>query len=194
MCCYLHRRLTCSRLAAAVSDRFPSAGNMFMYLGMKIQARSCSKRQLNNKAAATSRQHSTGIKGSEMRPGQWSLLHAVVPAMLIRVGYRCTASSTRNRESAPGSPNPRGAHSHPKSSHGCRPLRMQELLRNATTPFSSFPHLAHTRPRGPATAPGAACSNGPLPMGHVLLLHHVPAAALPPGQPPHPFRLSSPVQ
>lgn len=94
------------------------------------------------------------------------------PPLLIRVGTRCTASSTRNRLSAPGSPSPRGAHSHPPSSHGCRPLRMQELLRNATTPFLPPPHI---RPRGPATAPGGVMlHHGPLPMdGPWDVLHQV---------------------
>lgn len=72
-----------------------------------------------------------------------------------------TGPSTRNRESAPGSPNPRGAHSHPDRVIGCRLLQMQELPRNATTPFSCPPPPPQFRPRGPATAPGhGSTSNG----------------------------------
>lgn len=60
--CYLHTPLAFLRLAALVSDRFPSAADT---LGLKrayalngsLVTKSCKARQC------------TGIKGSEMRPG-----------------------------------------------------------------------------------------------------------------------------
>lgn len=79
------------------------------------------------------------------------------------------------------------------SSHGCRPLRMQELLRNATTPLFFPP--PHIRPRGPATAPGGGVMlhHGPLPMDHVL--HQVLRRPYQnTTQPSIPSVLSSPVQ
>lgn len=177
--------MTSSRLSAVVSERFPSAGKHTW-----IQARSCSERQLNNgdpPDQTSSDQHRH--QGLRNEAGTPSFSTRWFPPLLIRVGSRCTASSTRNRLSAPGSPSPRGAHSHPPSSHGCRPLRMQELLRNATTPF--LPTTSHpakgsrdgTRGRDAAPWP---TSNGPcLAPKSDALPEHYPAI---------PSVLSSPVQ
>lgn len=102
--------------------------------------------------------------------------------------FESTGSSTRNRESAPGSPNPRGAHSHPDRVIGCRLLQMQELLRNATTPFSSHHHLLTPGQGVPRWRPASA----PLTMGDGSCL--APEPVRPTTAPPNPFRPSTPAQ
>lgn len=111
-----HLTMTSSRLAAVVSERFPSAGKHTW-----IRARSFSERQLNNGRCPQTRPEQTkqdqhrhqGLRNEAGTPS-FSTRWFPPPghSLLIRVGSRCIASSTRNRLSAPGSPSPRGAHSH----------------------------------------------------------------------------------